>query len=297
MLYSHETIESEEVIAVKKNRLVRLIAGLVLLAVFAVVLALSIKNYDYDKLMQDAQPKTVVVTVEVTVTPDTAAAVAGTDQPGEQDPASTPAVDPDSPAGLAAARGLPEPPAVDVSGWEFLLANPSTSISTYVPPQLETLEGQQFDSRIIEPMKAFIKGARDEGLSVYLSSGYRSYNDQEANFRRVCELNGVPDGKDAKGFYITLPAGNSEHQSGLCCDITDIYYSVKNRSLEDTALYKWMSVHCQEYGFIVRYPDGKEAVTEIMYEPWHFRYVGSEAAVYIMDNGLTLEEFLDLYKN
>ena len=231
MLYSHETIESEEVIAVKKNRLVRLIAGLVLLAVFAVVLALSIKNYDYDKLMQDAQPKTVVVTVEVTVTPDTAAAVAGTDLPGEQDPAPTPAVDPDSPAGRAAALGLPEPPAVDVSGWEFLLANPSTSISTYVPPQLETLEGQQFDSRIIEPMKAFIKGARDEGLSVYLSSGYRSYNDQEANFRRVCELNGVPDGKDAKGFYITLPAGNSEHQSGLCCDITDIYSALKTAVL------------------------------------------------------------------
>ena len=58
-----------------------------------------------------------------------------------------------------------------------------------------------------------------------------------------------------------------------------------------------MSVHCQEYGFIVRYPDGKEAVTEIMYEPWHFRYVGNEAAEYIMENGLTLEEFLDLYKN
>ncbi len=281
----------------KNNRLVRLIAGLVLLAVFAVLLTLSIKNYDYDKLMQDAQPKTVVVTVEVTVTPDAAAASAVTGKQEEQPPEPVPTVDPDSPAGRAAAIGLPEPPDVDVSGWEFILANPSTSISTYVPPQLETLEGQQFDSRIIEPMKAFIKGARDQGLSVYLSSGYRSYNDQEANFRRVCELNGVPDGKDAKGFYITLPAGNSEHQSGLCCDITDIYYSVKNRSLEDTALYKWMSVHCQEYGFIVRYPDGKEAVTEIMYEPWHFRYVGNEAADYIMENGLTLEEFLDLYKN
>ena len=58
-----------------------------------------------------------------------------------------------------------------------------------------------------------------------------------------------------------------------------------------------MSVHCQEYGFIVRYPDGKEEITEIMYEPWHYRYVGKEAATYIMDNGLTLEEFLELYKS
>lgn len=280
----------------KKNRLLRLIAGLVMLAVFIVVIAATVRNYDYEKLMADAQPRTVVVTVEVTVTPDAApAGLTGGETTEEPEPDPLPAVDPDSPEGRAAARGLSAPPDIDITSWEFLLANPSTSISTYVPPQLETLEGQQFDSRIIEPLKTFVQAARNEGLSVYLSSGYRSYNDQAANFQRVCALNGVADGKDAAGFYITLPAGNSEHQSGLCCDITDIYYSVKNRSLEDTALYKWMSVHCQEYGFIVRYPDGKEEITEIMYEPWHFRYVGTDAAVYIMENGLTLEEFLDLY--
>ena len=57
-----------------------------------------------------------------------------------------------------------------------------------------------------------------------------------------------------------------------------------------------MSKHCQEYGFIVRFPDGKSDITGIMYEPWHFRYVGIEAATYIMENGLCLEEFLDLYQ-
>ena len=96
----------------KNNRLVRLIAGLVLLAVFAVLLTLSIKNYDYDKLMQDAQPKTVVVTVEVTVTPDAAAASAVTGKQEEQPPEPVPTVDPDSPEGRAAAIGLPEPPDV-----------------------------------------------------------------------------------------------------------------------------------------------------------------------------------------
>ncbi len=280
----------------KNNRIVRLITGLVLLAVFAAVLTLSIKNFDLDRLMLDAQPKTVVVTVEVTVTPGASSSeVSGTEQPDVTEPEPVPTVDPDSPEGRAAALGLPAPPAVDVSSWEFMLANPSTSISEYVPPQLVTLEGQQFDSRIIEPLKAFVQAARNEGLSVYLSSGYRSYSEQAANFRRVCENNGITDGKDSKGFYITLPAGYSEHQSGLCCDITDRYYATKNRTIEETALYKWMSVHCQEYGFIVRYPDGKEEITEIMYEPWHFRYVGNEAAEYIMANGLTLEEFLALY--
>ena len=280
----------------KNNRIVRLITGLVLLAVFAVVLVMSIKNYDLDRLLQDAQPKTVLVTVEVTVTPGLSSSEgSGTELPEvtESEPVTT--VDPDSPAGRAAALGLPQPPDIDVSSWEFLLANPSTSIAEYTPPELVTLEGQTFDSRIIEPLKAFVQAARNEGLSVYLSSGYRSYNDQAANFRRVCENNGITDGKDSKGFYITLPAGYSEHQSGLCCDITDRYYPTKNRTIEETALYKWMSVHCQEYGFIVRYPDGKEEITEIMYEPWHFRYVGTDVAKYIMENGLTLEEFLDLY--
>ena len=280
---------------VKNNRVVRLITGLVLLALFIVVLAGSIKNYDFEKLMQDAQPRTVVVTVEVTASPETSSVAASAEPQQGQETEPVSAVDPNSPAGRAAALGLPEPPEIDITSWEFLLANPSVSISTYVPPQLETLESQQFDSRIIEPLKSFVQAARNEGLSVYLSSGYRSYNDQAANFQRVCELNGVPDGKDANGFYITLPAGNSEHQSGLCCDITDVYYSVKNRSIENTALYKWMSVHCQDFGFIVRYPDGKEEVTEIMYEPWHFRYGGKDAAAYIMENSLTLEEFLALY--
>ena len=68
------------------------------------------------------------------------------------------------------------------------------------------------------------------------------------------------------------------------------------RDSEKTALYQWMYAHCQDYGFILRYPADKQDITGVMYEPWHFRYVGKEAAAYIMGNGLCLEEFLDLYK-
>ena len=90
--------------------------------------------------------------------------------------------------------------------------------------------------------------------------------------------------------------GTSEHQLGLCADITDKFYEVKTKELEKTALYQWMYAHCQNYGFILRYPADKQDITGVMYEPWHFRYVGKEAAAYIMGNGLCLEEFLDLYK-
>ena len=120
-------------------------------------------------------------------------------------------------------------------------------------------------------------------------------NDQAANFQRVCQNNGVSDGKDSNGHYITMPAGCSEHQTGLSCDITDVYREIKNSEIENTDTYKWLLEHCAEYGFIHRFPSGKEDVTGVMYEPFHFRYVGIEAARYIEDNGLCLEEFVELY--
>ena len=143
--------------------------------------------------------------------------------------------------------------------------------------------------------------ARAQGLNVYLSSGYRDYNTQSYLYNRK-----IGQGYSAEdAARIVAPPGTSEHQTGLACDITDRYYELKDSSLENTATYQWMSQHCHEYGFIVRYPkdksgmttaDAAESVTGIIYEPWHFRYVGVEAATYIMENGLCLEEFVELYK-
>ena len=154
-------------------------------------------------------------------------------------------------------------------------------------PAEETVYPACFDG-----MEDLIAAARAEGLSVYLSSAYRDYNNQAYLFNRKVEQYG----NEEEAAAIVARPGTSEHQTGLACDITDQYYELKNSSLEDTALYRWMSRHCQDYGFIVRYPKDKEDVTGIIYEPWHFRYVGKEAAGYIMEHGLCLEEFLDLYK-
>lgn len=170
------------------------------------------------------------------------------------------------------------------------MANPWHEIGDYTP-ELATLERQQFDERIVDDMEAFAEAARAEGLSVLLSSGYRSYDTQSYLFRRKADEYG-----EAVAQTIVARPGTSEHQTGLCCDITDRYYAEKGWDLENTALYQWMSAHCQEYGFIVRFPKGKEDVTGIIYEPWHFRYVGVEAATYIMEHDLTLEEFLELYE-
>ena len=196
--------------------------------------------------------------------------------------------------GQAVAKDAMDPfrdrPDIDPDDWMFLLANPWNEIGDYTP-ELTTLERQQFDVRIADDMEAFVQAARAEGLSVLLSSGYRSYAEQTYLFNRK-----VAEYGEAVAQTIVARPGTSEHQTGLCCDITDRYYEMKDRSLEDTELYQWMSEHCQEYGFIVRFPDGKEDVTGIIYEPWHFRYVGREAAAYIMEHDLTLEEFLELYR-
>ena len=92
-----------------------------------------------------------------------------------------------------------------------------------------------------------------------------------------------------------MPAGCSEHQLALCCDITDKYYATKRDDKVASPTIAWLQEHCAEYGFIHRFPDGKQEITGVMNESWHFRYVGVEAATYIMENHLVLEEFLALY--
>ena len=210
----------------------------------------------------------------------------------EPTPTPTPSAEP-TPEVLATPEPTPSIPDIDISSWEYILANAGNPIGDYVP-ELSKLEGSHyFDSRAVDALQDFIDAARGEGLSVFLSSSYRSYAEQQYLYRRKVEQYG---GNEAIAATIVAPPGTSEHQTGLCCDITDRYYEMKDSSLENTALFQWMNEHCAEYGFILRYPKDKQDVTGIIYEPWHFRYVGTEAAQYMKEHGLCLEEFLALYR-
>ena len=247
--------------------------------------------------------------------PSAAAEITPTPEPTatpEPTPTEEPTPDPDSPAGRAAALGLPAPPDIDIDSWEYTLVNGDHSIDRYVPEQLAYLDMNveqtdiqtaynayrlPVDARIAQPLLNMALACKQSGLPVYLSSGYRSYADQAANFDRICRNNGVTDGKDANGHYITMPAGCSEHQLALCCDITDVRHEIKNDSIASIPTVQWLGQHCSEYGFILRFPVEKRDVTQVMGESWHFRYVGEEAARYITDNGLCLEEFIALYKD
>ncbi len=135
---------------------------------------------------------------------------------------------------------------------------------------------------------AMSDAARDDGYNLYLKSAYRSWRTQNTMYKNRLKKN---HGKD--DVWVSK-AGASDHQTGLGADGIPkswIKAAGMNSKMAKEPECQWMAQHCQEYGFIIRYPEEKQAVTEINYEPWHLRYVGIPAATFIMDNGLCLEEF------
>ena len=265
----------------------KILIPILVLAVLLLLTVLGLRMFAGEPAAE--QPRTQMPELTPMPTPEPTPKPTPTPTP---DPTPTPTPEP-TPDPTPDPTPEPEWPDVDITSWEYILANPDHEIGTYTP-ELTGLEGGQFfDSRAVSALKDFIQAGRNAGYSVVINSSYRDYSTQEYLYERKVAQCG---GDTAAAARIVAPPGTSEHQTGLCCDIADQFYSVKDSSLENTATYQWMYAHCAEYGFILRYPKDKEDVTGIIYEPWHFRYVGTEAAQYIMENGLCLEEFLALYE-
>jgi zinc D-Ala-D-Ala carboxypeptidase len=136
-------------------------------------------------------------------------------------------------------------------------------------------------------LERLFKAASEAGFRLYGVSGYRSYATQKSIFER----NAAKKGEEEANRTSARP-GQSEHQTGLAMDISSasVNYALST-SFGETAEGKWVRNNAHKYGFIIRYPKGKEGITGYSYEPWHLRYVGTEAAEYIFKNGLTLEEY------
>ena len=148
-------------------------------------------------------------------------------------------------------------------------------------------KGMELNETCAQALIAMADGAREDGYNLYLKSAYRSYQTQNTMYyNRLKKNKGKDDG------WVSKP-GASDHQTGLGCDVVPRSWRDKsmNGKMGKEPECIWMAEHCQEYGFVIRYPADKEDVTEINYEPWHLRYVGIPAATYIMENGLCLEEF------
>lgn len=149
-----------------------------------------------------------------------------------------------------------------------------------------------------EPLNEMLAAGRAEGLNFEVCSSYRDAVYQEQLFTEDVEAL-MARGYTYEEAYTevakeTMPPGCSEHSTGLAFDIVALSYQMLDSGQEHTAETQWLHEHCAEYGFILRYPKGKEEITNISYESWHYRYVGVEAATYIMEQGITLEEYLEL---
>ena len=145
----------------------------------------------------------------------------------------------------------------------------------------------QLQQECAEHLVEMFEAALNDGVTLYLKSAYRSYRTQRTMYyNRLESNNGKDDG------WVTKP-GASDHQTGLGCDVVPRSWRDKsmNETMASDPACVWMAQHCHEFGFILRYPEDKQDVTEINYEPWHMRYVGNPTATYIMQNGLCLEEF------
>ncbi|MBP3667022.1 MAG: M15 family metallopeptidase [Clostridia bacterium] len=170
-----------------------------------------------------------------------------------------------------------------------------------IPSEL-TLYGKevQMESTAALAAEALVRELHARGYDdIRITSGYRSYEYQQILFNTYLgnEMSKHPDWSTEQCraevlTYSALP-GESEHQTGLCLDLISTENVVLDESFADNPAYAWLTENAHHFGFILRYPKGKEGTTGYTYEPWHYRFVGTEAAARIYEKGLTLEEYLD----
>lgn len=167
-----------------------------------------------------------------------------------------------------------------------------TAELTTIPEEYHNLQLDQINKNIWPYLKAMIDDARSEGVKLYVCSPYRSYNTQKILFDRQVQKQiaaGVPESQaEDKAATIVARPGTSEHHTGLAADM-----NFTDDAFENTPMFAWLTEHCQDYGFIMRYPKEKIDVTGVIYESWHYRFVGINVAKDIKSKGVTLEEYLD----
>jgi len=186
----------------------------------------------------------------------------------------------------------------DKNAWNLLLVNKEHPVPEDYTFTLGVIKGSmKCDERILNPLTDMFSAAALDGINLIVCSPYRDLTRQEYLFNRKMKsyLNrgySYIDAYKVSSSVVTVP-GASEHQIGISLDIICDTYSQLNEGFGETAAGKWLVNNSYKYGFILRYPKDKEEITGIIYEPWHFRYVGIEAATVIHDKKISLEEFIN----
>ena len=192
------------------------------------------------------------------------------------------------------ADGNPVTVSPDGDNWELTLVKLQYRLPEDYKPTLQAaVEGSsvQLDARVAPFYAEMYAAAKADGCTLTPYSGYRTYARQQENFDRKVAYYVSQGLSEAEATAQTqtriLPAGASEHNMGFAMDIVSA-----SADFISTKEFSWLSAHAHEYGFILRYPENKTEITGVMYEPWHWRFVGKEAAAEMQKSGQCLEEYL-----
>lgn len=176
--------------------------------------------------------------------------------------------------------------------WYLTLVNRNNPIPDGYQVELTELSnGQSVDGRIYPSLQEMFDGARAEGIYPVVGAGYRTREKQQSLMDekiQACEAEGNSRRKAEQlaANWVAIP-GTSEHEIGIAVDI-----NADTARSSDEQVYQWLAENAHKYGFILRYPPDKTEITGTIYEPWHYRYVGEEAAGEIYSQGICLEEYL-----
>lgn len=188
--------------------------------------------------------------------------------------------------------------AIDLNSWELILVNKQHPFPSDYAFNLGVITGNlKCDERIIPNLVKMLSDAKEDGVDINVCSPYRDHERQIMLFNKKISTY-MRAGYSYKEAYslsskvVTIP-GSSEHELGLAFDFNTPTYKMLEAGFADTNAGKWLKSNAYKYGFILRYPSGKEDITGIEYEPWHYRYVGLSAAKYLYDNDLCLEELYE----
>ncbi len=183
----------------------------------------------------------------------------------------------------------------DTSKGDLILVNKYNKLNkNFQPDQIVEIssqyayEGQQISKKVYEAYRSMWNAANKEGLTLIVTSSYRDYESQDEVWNSIANSTGEEDA-DSRAAR----AGHSEHQTGLALDI--VTYNSYNNEFDQTEEFKWLQKNAHKYGFILRFPKGKEDITGYSYESWHYRYVGKEVATKIHDLGITYDEYYAYY--
>ena len=178
-------------------------------------------------------------------------------------------------------------------GWNLILVNRENYIPADYEVQLTELSnGKKVDSRIYPELQEMFNAARAQGYGLFVREGYRTQEEQQQLMNEKIEAyenegKSKPEAKKLAEQWVAIP-GTSEHQLGIAVDIN----ADTTKSSRDD-VYNWLEENAHRYGFIKRYPSNKTDITGVINEPWHYRYVGKEAASAIYSQGICLEEYIE----